>query len=78
MNLLNPFSKEGRSDTNFIDRLAGSILFIVIALITIAIPIILINWYREANTRKRKVFWLVMLMLFLFGSLFHEWIFTKS
>jgi hypothetical protein len=76
MNLLNPFSKEGRSDTNLIDRLAVSILFIVIAFLTIAIPIILINWYMKANARKRKAFWLVVLMVFLCGSLFHEWIFA--
>ena len=77
MNLLNPFSKEGRSDTNFIDRLAFSILFIVIALMTIAIPILLINWYVKANAKKQKTFWVALLLIFIFGSLFHKWIFAK-
>lgn len=69
MKLLNPFDTKGSEDTSFVDRMAIAIIFLLVIFLTIAVPILLIGWYKKASNRSRILFWMVFCLMYVFGSI---------
>ena len=69
MEILNPFSKEGKDGMSFVDRVAIAVIFLLVIFLTIAVPILLIAWYRKATPKARAMFWLVFCFMYVFGAI---------
>ena len=74
MNILNPYDRKGREDACFIDRIAVAILWLLVMTLTILLPVMIYKWYKDATTRKRIAFLIVLTALMLAGHLFDLWI----
>lgn len=69
MNILNPFSKEGKQGTSFIDRIAIAAIFLFVILLSIAVPLLIVAWYKKADDYGRAIFWLFFIGMYLLSFL---------